>query len=354
MNITLDHPFVTITGVDASIVTAEDWIDAFLGHVDAIKNNISLFSVAFRFPTLSKDRAVLGEKVFRCLWIVLRGQFLSPEYFPQDPEQVVNVSLAPGTTWETVSPLRRYINVRLKVVFDPEFLVLLWSKQLENFDPNRRALLPSYPKDYYNRLFRPEEIRDVVHQLRFRWSLEGTNPQKVSDASPALFALVDDRFGYLLLETVYDLLVHKPTRAQKLEALEQFRRHHPHTMAWKTSFKFTGMKETEVRPECLLTEFFLSRFFYIPDTKTLKKLGADDTMIRILDKMKDDFKQKHSPFYLATLDLDPTTMKPVYVPQQSFYFDHQSVKTYLGRKRKPQYFIQLETMMTLLRCRRMD
>ena len=353
MKISVTSHTVTITEVGSSITTEDHWMEAYLKHAGTIAT-IPFFSIPLRFPKLSKNRAVIAEKVLLCLWLVLRGQLVTPEFYPEDPEQVLNVSLTPGTTWRNVPAVRRYINPRLKMVLDPEFLVLSWSKQLENFDPNRGALMPSYPKDFYNRPFRPDEIRDVVHQLRFRWSLEGSSAQKISDASPALFALVDDRFGYQVLEIVYDLLVNQTTRVQKLEAIRQFKQHHPQTMSWKTSFKFTGMSETEVRPECLLLEFFLSRFFYIPETKRLKKLGADTAMVRHFEKMKDDFMQEDWPFYLETLDLDPKTMKPIYVPQQSFYFDQTKVKKYFQKIHKPQYFIYLEGMMVLLRCRRTD
>jgi hypothetical protein len=86
----------------------------------------------------------------------------------------------------------------------------------------------------------------------------------------------------------------------------------------------------------------------------LLKLGADNAMARTLENMKNDFKQEDWPFYLQTLDLDPKTMKPIYVPQQSFYFDQTKVKKYFQTARKPQYFSYLEGMMLLLRCRRTD
>ena len=355
MNITVtaDGSVILITGVPSTVITADDWTDAFLALADAIRQ-IPAFSVAISFPRLSKVRASMGERVLRCLWLVLRGREITPEFFPEDPEQVLNVTVPQGTTWKTVPALRKYVNPRLKTVFDPEFLVILWSKQLENFDQNDTALLPTYPKDYYNRPFRPDEIRDVVHQLRFRWALEGQDPQKIKGASPALFALVDDPFGYQVLETVYKVLVEKKTPAQKRQAILHFKQRHPKSANWNTAFLFVGMSEPLIRPECLLAEFLLSRFFYLPESSIFRLLyDFDASILDSTQKFKDDFFKKHGKTYLGVLDLDPKTMKQFYSPQQPLYFDKKAVKKYLQEARIPHFNVPLlEGIMKFFLCKR--
>lgn len=343
---------VMVSGIPSSVETEDDWLNAFLPFRKTMME-IPHFSVILKFPKLSKLRSAMGEKVFRCLWLVLQGLGMTPDFYPEDPDQVMNVSVAPGVTWKTVPVLRRYINPRLKTVLDPEYLVLLWSKQLENYDENDRALLPTYPKDLYNRPFRPEEIRDVVHQVRFLWSLQREPPEKTQYASPALFALVDDPLGYRVLNTAYAML-ESTTSEQKRALLAHFKKENPHTAEWKTGFLFVGMKEPLIRPECLLTEYFLSRFFYLPSPRILDLLGIDAPTQSFLEKMKSYCMLHHRRFYLTAFDLDPKTMKQIYSVQPTWYFDKAQIKKYLQEKKKPNYYLFLEEMMKMFLCKRLS
>lgn len=335
---------LTVTGVPSSVKTPDDWTDLFLAHWPTLKH--TLFSTPVSFPTLAQSRARLGDNVLRCLLLVIQGTTLTPDFYPEDPEQVVNVALPPNSTWATVPILRKYVNARLKNVFDPEYLVLLWSKQLENFDVNDSALLPTYPKDLYNRPFRPPEIRDVVFQLRFRWQVE--NVQKTLEvASPSIAALVDDPFGYEVLETVYEIL----TTTDKLAVLQNFKTRYPQTQEWRTGFLFMGMTEPLLRPECLLTEFLLSKFFYLPPGNILDIFAIDLPTQYFLAKIRNDLFRRDEPSSLTTLDLDPKTMAPVEKPQQFWFFDKQVIKRYLESVGKPNYFLFLEQLNRLFRCK---
>lgn len=344
MRITTTASEVTVTGIPASVKTVDDWVDLFVGTFSGIP-----FSTPIRFPKLPKPRAVLGERVLRCLSLISQGGLVTPEFYPEDPEQVVNTELPAGSTWSTVPVVRRYVNARLHNVFDPEYLVLLWSKQLENFDSNDMALLPTYPKDLYNRPFRPDEVRDVVAQLRFRWSLEQSK-MRLETASPALAALVDDPFGYRVLETVYEMLIAGGDRAKVAKTLQDFKKRHPQTAKWRTGFLFMGMTETMVRAECLLTEFFLSKFFYLPSAEILDLFAIDRPTQYFLAKIARDLTS--SKDLLATLDLDPKTMKAVYKPQPFWYFDKARVKKYVEGVNKPNYVLFLEELNRLFFCKK--
>jgi hypothetical protein len=328
-----------IHNIPSSVKTVDDWVDVLLPRLVSLPKDFS-FSTPLEFPKLSKARAAMGERVFRCLWLVWMSKEITQDYYPEDPEQTINFELEKGkTTWNDISVVKKYVNTRLKNVFDPEFLVLLWSKQLENFDSNDMALLPTYPKDFYNRPFRPHEIRDVVRQLQF------SNSSK-SIQAPALLALVEDPFGYQVLETVYTLLT--VPKQEMRGRLEQFKKQHPPTQPWKVGFHFMGMSEPLLRPECLLTEYLLSRFFYIPPRHILNLFSIDDPTQYFLEKLQRDTAPKH-PLYV--LDMDPKTMKTVKKPQYFWFHDKKTVRAYAHKVGKPNYFLFLEDMNQLFKCK---
>ena len=341
MKLVLHQGVATIDHIPASVKTENHWVDAFLPLLVSLPKEMT-FSTPLQFKGVSKPRAAMGERVFRCLWLVWMSSHVSDDYYPQDPEQTSNFEMAPGATWRDVPVVKKYVNTRLKNVFDPEFLVLLWSKQLENYDANDRALLPTYPKDLYNRPFRPEDVRDVVRQLQF------SNPRKKTIHAPALLALVDDPFGYEVLETVYELLT-GPKHALR-PRIEAFKRKHPETTKnWKVGFYFVGMTETQIRPECLLGAYLLSRFFYLPPRDIFAMYGLLEPSV--LDFIETLSRETASKDTLRMLDVDPKTMKPVYTPQHFWFADKNVVRAYLLKIKKPNYYPFLEDTMRLFACK---
>jgi len=83
MKISVTSHTVTITEVGSSITTEDHWMEAYLKHREIIAT-IPFFSIPLRFPKLSKNRAAVAEKVLLCLWLVLRGQLVTPEFYPED------------------------------------------------------------------------------------------------------------------------------------------------------------------------------------------------------------------------------------------------------------------------------
>jgi len=339
MKLVVHRGVATIDHIPASVKTENHWVDAFLPLLVSMPKEMT-FSTTLQFKGVSKARAIMGERVFRCLWLVWMSSHVSDDYYPQDPEQTSNFEMKPGTTWRDVPVVKKYVNTRLKNVFDPEFLVLLWSKQLENFDANDRALLPTYPKDLYNRPFRPEDVRDVVRQLQF-----SSKTTRVD--APALFALVDDPFGYEVLETVYGMLT-GPRHALRPQ-IEAFKKKHPETEKWKMGFFFAGMSEILLRPECLLSAYLLSRFFYLPPRDIFALYGLlEPSVLDFIETLSRETAFKDT---LRMLDVDPKTMKPVYTPQHFWFADKKVVRAYLQKIKKPNYYRFLEDTMRLFACK---
>lgn len=349
-----------ITGVPKNTKTVDAWMDAFLACLPDIPKDmtvstpLSIQDGPFSIKGASNQATKVGIRVLRCLLLVMDGAKVTPEFYPEDPEQVINAVLQGNPTWKDVSPLRRYVNTRLKDVFDPEYLVIMWSKQLENYDANDGALLPSFPKDLYNRYFMPEEIRAVCDQLLFRWEVENVRDgkQRLEIAAPALFHLVYDPLGYEVLETSYRMLtMPDKSRSKRMEVVRAFKRKHPVAAGWKVGFKFVGMPEMVVRPECLLAGFLMHKLFYIPSTSIMERFVMSPHDRHLFLLVKAILWSNAGKKLFQQYDIDPRTMKTFTTAMEPLFFDKTKVREFLQKQRRPDFIHVMEGLHNLISCK---
>jgi len=342
-----------ITDIPKSTKTVDAWIDVFLESLSGIPKDMTV-STPLSFKGVSTEAArKVGVRVFRCLLLVMDGTKVTPEFYPEDPEQVINTVLQGNPTWKDVSPLRRYVNTRLKDVFDPEYLVIMWSKQLENYDANDVALIPSFPKDLYNRYFTPEEIRAVCDQLLFRWEVENVRDgnHRLETAAPALFHLVYDPLGYKVLETSYRMLT-MPDKSlpNMMEVIREFKNKHPVAAAWKIGFQFVGMPEMVVRPECLLAGFLMHKLFYVPNRMEQFHMSPRDHHLFLV--LKEVLWANAGTKLFRLYDIDPRTMKTITTPVEPLFFDKAKVRDFLRKQKRPDFIAAMEGLHSLISCKR--
>lgn len=240
-------------------------------------------------PSLARDAIA---RILTAVYQVM--VYLSAEtssYFPQDVEDSSNFYHDTYANWGEVPCYRRYVNHRMRIIADPEFLLIYWSKGFENFDVNNNALLPAYPKSVTNIYFTPAEIRHVCELMLFEWTVHGcrNDPVPLSDRKkaltrfktsfPLLYDLVFTADGFRILETIHaitsltdkDDVQSKETRQKcrtlfrdMLEAIkEQPLKTHMRTHD-KIAVHFMGMPNPRVLSNCILTMFFTYAFFYLP------------------------------------------------------------------------------------------
>jgi hypothetical protein len=212
--------------------------------------------------------------------------------YPENPQQCCNWSVNEAN-WKQISPGKKYVNKRLGIISDPEFLIIKWNISLENNDKDDRALLPVYPSSYDNRLFTVEEIEEVCDMEIIRWFLHGretiddkmvkyTTIEKSRNAFktifPALSSLIYSSEGKQLLQIVFMMIEYisetrdfaqteKETRFSLCEFFFEFLESlQPNDVfkyiQGKQGFHFMGSPNCIFRPECLLNIFILDQFNY--------------------------------------------------------------------------------------------
>lgn len=320
------------------------------------------FVVANRVPHEMKEEIL---SVLLCWFHILRWGLRDFAPFPDDPEDVVNLPFDHPLEWDDVPPLRRYSNKRLGGVYDPEWLVIYWSRQLENHDANNNALLPSYPRDLMNRLFYPEEVREVCDLLQFRWKLEHQT-QDLKKASPALFSLVYDPVGFDTLSTVYRALLlyqadpdhHKPSTKPAIRAiLEDLVSRHPRMFAGlRSGFFFSGMKDPVYRPECVLNHFLLRRLYFL-HPMDIDPMSGDNlfhldqhALVFLENRVRQHIFAANQGAYIIQYDLHPKTMKSMPKTVHFSWFYKSAVDGTLVLARKAGYIRLLDEVSKALLC----
>jgi len=337
----------------SSLTSLSQWADWFSTHSTWVPDLHISDTLVFSRP-LRPEQKDMAYRTYVCWLLVLQKQhFATTEFFPEEPEDVVNI-LVKNNAWKAVPLLRTYLNPRLQLRMDPEYLMIYWCKSLENFDTNNTALLPSYPKDLFNRPFTPREIRDVCLQVDVFRQQQRLLP--LSQCAPFFSSLVSDPFGLEVLQTVFNMLTAREDKDsfRMKRILEQFLNRFPtKTKDWRFGFHFLGMASVQYRPECLLTEYLLSGFFFFPTSSVLKtQFALDDATLRLIEQMKNDlYREAVKGSILYQYDWDPKTKKNVRVPIRFLFFDKTAVQRYVVRLKKPRYFLFFEQLMQRMRCK---
>lgn len=227
-------------------------------------------------------------------------------YYPEDVEDSSNFT-TDYKTWADVPCYQRYVNHRMKIISDPEYLLLYWSKAFESFDTQNNALLPSYPKSMTNIWFTPQEIGHVCQLVLFEWTVSGMRSREIpmthknalkqfKESFPLLYDLVFTPDGNTVLKAVYGIILlgdrdyyqSKETRAKCIALFE--------TMLEKLQSKSlqaylkkndriavysTGMRNPRILGHCLLTVYFSYSFFYFP---TDNVYNLDNTVLGYIHK----------------------------------------------------------------------
>lgn len=292
-------------------------------------------------------------------------------YYPEEVEDSSNF-LKSYKTWEDVPCTQRYVNHRLKIISDPEFLLICWSKGFESFDQQNNALLPGYPKSMTNIWFTPLEIKEVCRIVIFEWCIKGLRSKKkpltlksahkqFKENYPIIYDLVYTKDGYLILETVYEMiLVIDKDYCQSLETRKKCHFIYKKMVEkikdkdlqnyFKTNDRigiyYVGMPNPKINWQCILTLFFTFKYFYFPKENIYH---LDPGVLRYIDRIKKMYNIKF-PKNVYEIDYDPkkkeNVMKPIYF---DFYIKRNiiAINKQLGEANFSNFF---ETLTPILFC----
>jgi hypothetical protein len=237
-------------------------------------------------------------------------------YYPQDVEDSSNF-INKYDSWKVVPCYQRYINKRLKIITDPEFTLIYWSKGFENYDVNAGRLLPSYPKSLMNNYFTPTEIKELCVLYLFELRIHGPRssgiPLKTESEAltffetnfPLLHKLIFTDDGFKFLKCIYEILlliendyVQSKDTIKKCIALlnnlfdnlsDKKLRNYCRAND-KIGLFFMGMPHAKIYTGCIFTIFFLYYYYFLPTFETKFKFTRHE-----LDTLK---------FVKTTMDLD--------------------------------------------------
>ena len=254
------------------------------------------------------------------------------------PEDVVNQILPSTTTWHDVHPLRRFFLPRLTTYFDPEYMILAWMVQMENYDGNCRALIPAYPKTIYNVRLLPREIQQVVDVYCLRleiWrpvlypSFKGRTHDLLQDLCYPLSWLCTTNLGKAVLTFVYEMLEYVDrdpsqgqfeTRLHLLTHLLTFCETHMVAFPYGVAH-FHGMPNPQFRVETWLAQGLLLHSVFYNETLIRHSMDA-----RAVQQCTRAFRMYTNRFWKPTLcltqaDLSPRG-EPIFRCVRSHYLHH--------------------------------
>jgi hypothetical protein len=292
------------------------------------------------------------EKIVRCFLLVQNSHTTSAIRERWSMEEYVNFQLKAGqTTWQQIPVFLRYQNKRLGLIADPEFLIIKWSKNFENYDFHNAALIPSYPSDFNNNWLTLDEIQAVLEMWMYKkMFMEQQNKTRIwalnllKQMAPVLYDFVYKPFGRIVLQTVYEmqnLIATDPdqgisTRLQLVKMYTPIFEQFTSKFATHVGFKFIAFKHPMFRPELIMTVFILERYVYQPYTD--RKQMADfllvaeydlpgielekytDTILLCFENMK-----PKSDKTFTRIDFDPKTLKDVIVPVHFQFFPKKNM-----------------------------
>lgn len=318
----------------------------------------------------------LFEHAIQCFYLVTK--FYSVKMDSLFPSQVQDASnfqqqLA-NLSWGKIPYYQKYVNASLNIISDPEFMLIYFSKLLESFDSNCRALLPSYPKTILNQILPPNEIKEICYMVLLEWQIKGkrgntkplSKPQALEvfkTSFPSLYYLVLTRDGFHILTCAYHILtIIKKDENQSLETRKKcLNIYHQciNTIAdskLAAHFKkinrigvfFTGMPNARVNPGCLLSMHLLYFFYYFPQENVYL---VDATVQNYMKKIKREYYQRF-PTNIYQYDVDKHSHKI----KKQFTSDYlakeyvRQINAYLGH---PNYNLFLDSLVERIYCNTM-
>jgi hypothetical protein len=292
-------------------------------------------------------------------------------YFPTDVGDSSNFSVS-YEDWMEVPCFQKYVNHRIRIISDPEFLLIQWSKAFESFDINNNALMPSYPKSLTNILFTPQEVKDVCRLIIFEWTVNGRRNKEIplshkdahkqfKESFPLLYNLVFTEDGFLILRTVYEIILltdNDPNQSKETrkKCLDLFT-----TMVTgikdktlraymskndKIGVNFVGMPNARIYGPCILSIYFSFDFFYFPNENIYH---LDKTTSDYMERLKKKYHEKY-PTGIFEVDYDFKKKKDITKPISfDFYLKERVIKINLIFN-KPGYSTFFNSLTPVLLC----
>ena len=330
-----------------------------------IKSNFSIYDTLFLKSVADDD----VESIYNLAMVIYQVKLFFKEknimnYYPQDVEDSSNF-IKKYSSWAEVPCYQRYINKRLKIISDPEYLLIYWSKGFENYDSNAGKLLPAYPKSLLNEYFLPPEIKHVCDlyllELRIAGPRCSNKPFKTKmealDFFRTNFTLMHDlvytKDGYEVLSTIHeisilidkDYLQSKETRNKCVKMIRQminkmqdkdFKAHLNRNA--RVGVYFRGMPNPKILPGCIFNLFFLFYNYYLPKNDLINVTRENGLIIDFVKIMYN----KDSEIY--EIDYDYKKKQIVKKKIEFLYFEKKvfdKIAVKYGYKRLRNSLIQL-------------
>jgi hypothetical protein len=280
---------------------------------------------------------------------------MSRNYYPQTAQIATNMQ-EDVQEWKDVPLLRKYHNDRLSILADPEFLIIYWCKNFENFDSNQNCLLPSYPKSIFGSNFTPLEIKTVCERMIFYWMIndqisETESRKRFQELIPFLHDLVFTEDGFRILKYSFDLINDNAVKYSELlvnirdTKLKLFLKEHDRIGVFSQ-----GMPKPVIKTGCVLGLFLTFSYYYLPHTMEIYHVDTNvvNYFQRVTEKYHQELLNKSRVFYEFDYDykLKKTIKKPIYF---RFYCKDRisKINLFLG---KPGYTTFLNTLQPILWC----
>jgi hypothetical protein len=330
-----------------------------------------------RFDEKKRNRL---QQIIRCGLLVLRNEGVRKKDTLID-ENLINFNVMSNSIWKDVPVYMCYYNPEEHLLADPEFLLLFWSTNLENYDTQQMALLPSLPRNpMSNLVLSPLKVREVLEQIVLEWQITGRRFNKrviptrekalgcLSEATPLLYALVYDEDGSQIFQCAYDIQVYLDRPSQEsweiqkdycqrryVEMFGQLRdtglkahllKHN------RLAVESGGMLHPMIKSGCLLTNYATYLFLYFPPRPRLEKMldpaqnifSFNNQILNAIDQFVTE--SNHNREKLYQLDYDPKKKRLVFRAILSLYHSKERMRSICGI----QWFAFLEASQSILFC----
>lgn len=292
-------------------------------------------------------------------------------YFPEDVDDSSNFMVS-YKDWSDVPCYQRYVNHRMKIISDPEYLVIYWSKSFESFDVNNSALLPSYPKSMTNMWFTPQEIKQVCRLILLEWTVNGRRTKEIpmthksalnqfKESFPLLYDLVFTPDGNTVLETVYAIILltdkdYRQSKETRKKCIALFRSmlDNIKTKSLQTYMKkndkigvhFVGMPNAKIIGSCLLTMYFSFSYFYFSSDNIYH---LDAPILNYIQKIKEIYRKKY-PNGIYEVDYDIAIKKNITKPVFFDFFRKDYIDKINIQLKRPNNSKFFKTLTPILLC----
>jgi hypothetical protein len=320
------------------------------------------------------------QQIIRCGLLVLRNEEVRKKDTLID-ENLINFNVTSNSIWKDVPVYMCYYNPEEHLLADPEFLLLFWSTNLENFDPQQMALLPSLPRNpMSNSLLSPLKVREVLEQIVLEWQITGRRFNKtviptrekalqcLSEATPLLYRLVYDEDGSRIFQCAYDIQVYLDrlspeswetqknycqTRYEEMFRQLRDKGLKAHLLKHnRLAVESAGMSHPMIKSGCLLTNYATYLFLYFPPRPRPEKMedpgqnifSFDNQLLNAIDRIVAQSNRQRETLY--QLDYDPKTQTLVLKAIPSLYHSKERMQIICRR----QWFTFLEASQSILFC----